>query len=280
MITAGGDISYTKAVLYGQDISHLTKDQLESLTSIDNPLLTVPVDISDKSVDGEQTTIALEATFTNANLKADLPYKAVGFFAKKDNGEEKLVILGVANSGAYLAAASPDGVASDALDLKVAIAIGDATNVTAVIDPAGAVTPATLNGAINKATHDLTTKIDTKANKIDVTAQFATKADKTTVEQELATKANASDVYTKKQVDDALSSRDTAIATRADKTDVNNLQAMVTGLSTKVDTVVTKLSDGTLAKVTHFKASEEQKAVDWSEDDGKGGLPKIGIIDG
>ena len=221
MMTAGGDITYTKATLYGQDISHLTKDQLESLTSIGNPLLTVPVGISDKSVDGEQTTIALEATFTNANLKADLPYKAVGFFAKKDNGEEKLVILGVANSGAYLAAASPDGVASDALDVKVAIAIGDATSVTAVVDPAGSVTPATLSGAINKATHDLTAKIDTKADKNDVTAQFATKADKTTVEQELTTKANASDVYTKKQVDDALSSRDTAIATKADKATVD-----------------------------------------------------------
>lgn len=219
MMTAGGDITYTKATLYGQDISHLTKEQLESLTSIGNPLLTVPVGISDKSVDGGQTTIALEATFTNANLKADLPYKAVGFFAKKDNGEEKLVILGVANSGAYLAAASPDGVASDALDVKVAIAIGDATNVTAVVDPAGSVTPATLSGAINKATHDLTAKIDTKADKTDVTAQFATKADKTTVEQELAvkansadvdkeltTKANSDDVYTKTQVNKQIKS--------------------------------------------------------------------------
>ena len=72
----------------------------------------------------------------------------------------------------------------------------------------------------------------------------------------------------------------TDLDSKADKTDVNNLQAMVTGLSTKVDSVVTKLSDGTLAQVAHFKASEEQKAVDWSKDDGKGGLPKIGIIDG
>lgn len=71
-----------------------------------------------------------------------------------------------------------------------------------------------------------------------------------------------------------------ALDAKADKTNVNNLQAMVTGLSTKVDSVVTKLSDGTLVQVAHFKASEEQKAVDWSKDDGKGGLPKIGIIDG
>ena len=122
----------------------------------------------------------------------------------------------------------------------------------------------------------------------------------------IAGKANSADVYTKSDTDSIVNNLKELIANagkvktvngtqpdssgniaismpdisgKADKTDVNNLQAMVTGLSTKVDSVVTKLSDGTLAKVAHFKASEEQKAVDWSEDDGKGGLPKIGIID-
>lgn len=173
MMTAGGDVTYTKAVLYGQDISHLTSDQVKALTSIDNPLREVKVGISDKQSTDKDTTVILEATFTNANLKADLPYTAIGFFAKKDNGEEKLAILGVANSGAYLAAASPDGVASDALDVKVAIAIGDATSVTTVIDPAGSVTPATLNLAINKATHDLTAKIDTKADIASLNEEIA-----------------------------------------------------------------------------------------------------------
>lgn len=164
MMTAGGDISYTKAVLYGQDISHLTKEQLAGLTSIGNPLLTVPVGISDKNDVGASTTVVLEATFQNANLKADLTYTAVGFFAKRSDDAEKLVIVGVANSGACLVAASPDGVATDALDIKVAIAIGDATSVTAVIDPAGSVTPATLSSAISKATHELTDQIATKAD--------------------------------------------------------------------------------------------------------------------
>ena len=214
MMTAGGDITYTKAVLYGQDISHLTKDQLESLTSIGNPLMTVPVGISDKNNAGANTTVVLEATFQNTDLKADLPYTAVGFFAKRGNDAEKLVIVGVANAGAYLVAASPDGVATDALDIKVAIAIGDATNVTAVIDPAGSVTPATLNGAISKATHDLTAKIDTKADKTDVTAQFATKADKTALDatnETVAAKANTSDVYTKSQTDSKLGQKITFV---------------------------------------------------------------------
>ena len=164
MMTAGGDIIYTKAVLFGQDISHLSQEQLVSLTSIGSPLLTVPVGISDKNDVGASTTVVLEATFQNANLKADLTYTAVGFFAKRGDDAEKLVIVGVANSDACLVAASPDGVATDALDIKVAIAIGDATDVTAVVDPAGSVTPATLNSAINKVTHDLTDQIATKAD--------------------------------------------------------------------------------------------------------------------
>ena len=80
MITAGGDISYTKAILYGQDISHLEKAQIEALTTIGNPLLEVKVGISDKKNTDNQTTVVLESTFQNSNLKSDLPYTAVGFF--------------------------------------------------------------------------------------------------------------------------------------------------------------------------------------------------------
>lgn len=217
MMTAGGDITYTKATLYGQDISHLTKDQLESLTSIGNPLMTVPVGISDKSDNGNGTTVVLEATFQNTNLKTDLPYTAVGFFAKKGE-DEKLVLVGVANAGAYLAATRPDGVATDALDLKVAIAIGDATNVTAVVDPAASVTPATLNGAINETKQVLTALIDTKASQsnLDQTnAEVAKKADSEAVNSQLATKANTADL------DKQVKTLNDAINTKADKDTVD-----------------------------------------------------------
>lgn len=232
MMTAGGDITYTKATLYGQDISHLTKDQLESLTSIGNPLLTVPVGISDKSDNDNATTVVIEATFQNSNLKADLPYSAVGFFAKKGNDAEKLVLVGVANPGAYLVATSPDGIATDALDIKVAIAIGDATSVTAVVDPAGSVTPATLNGAINKLDHDISAKIDAKADKTTVEGDLATKANQSDLDQtnaevakkadsedvtsQLATKANSSDVAA------SVKSLTDSIATKADAKTVND----------------------------------------------------------
>ena len=224
MMTAGGDITYTKAILYGQDISHLTKEQLEGLTSIGSPLLTVPVGISDKNTAGNKNTVVLESTFQNTSLKADLSYTAVGFFAKRGDGDEKLVAVGVATEGAYLAATSPDGVATDALDIKVAIAIGDSANVTAMIDPAGSVTPTELHNSITDVKTEMHTALDLKADKVDleplaktadVQAGLDTKADKSTVDSDvksindtLATKAD------KQTVTDDL-------VKKADKTDVD-----------------------------------------------------------
>lgn len=242
MMTAGGEVTYTKAVLYGQDISGLSDSQIKALTSLGNPLREVKIGVSDKQSSDSGSTVILEAVFQNSDLKADLEYKAVGFFARK-NDVEQLVIVAVANQGAYLAATNPDGVATDALDLKIAVKIGDATSVTAVVDPAGSVTPATLNGAINKATHDLTAKIDTKADKTDVTAQFATKADKTTVESDLATKADQS----------SLDETNAEVAKKDDTADVDKKIATV-------NKSVSDLSDTVSANKTATDASLATKA--------------------
>ena len=277
MMTAGGDVTYTKAVLYGQDISHLTSDQVKALTTIGSPLREVKVGISDKQNTDRGTTVILEATFQNDNLKADLPYTAVGFFAQKGN-DEKLIAVAVANAGAYLTATSPDGVATDALDLKLAIAIGDATNVTATVDPAGSVTPATLNGAINKATHDLTAKIDTKADKTTVESELAIKANSTDVDKKLDTKANSSDVYTKKQVDDAFSSRDATIATKADKATVDaeiakidfTPYAKTADVNNQIETVTDLANSKVGADYSYSKAELDKKLLAISTDtDGK-----------
>ncbi|WP_407460057.1 pyocin knob domain-containing protein [Lactobacillus gallinarum] len=249
MMTAGGEVTYTKAVLYGQDISGLSDSQIKALTSLGNPLREVKIGVSDKQSSDSGSTVILEAVFQNNDLKADLEYKAVGFFARK-NDVEQLVIVAVANQGAYLAATNPDGVATDALDLKIAVKIGDATSVTAVIDPAGSVTPATLNGAINKATHDLTAKIDTKADKTDVTAQFATKADKTTVESDLATKADQSSLdETNAEVAKKADSEDVTkqLATKANASDVaDNVKTLQANIDTKADKATV---DAEIAKI-------------------------------
>ena len=278
MMTAGGDISYTKAVLFGQDISHLTQEQLVSLTSIGNPLMTVPVGISDKSDNDNATTVVIEATFQNANLKADLPYTAVGFFAKRGDDAEKLVLVGVANPGAYLVAASPDGVATDALDIKVAIAIGDATNVTAVIDPAGSVTPSALNGAINKAKQELIAQIGVKANADDVYTKkqvddaVATKADKATVDNEIS-KIDFTPYATKADLISAFSHVNEALTTS--DSDITALQSTVTSQAQEIASLRAQLNDA-VNQINYIKANyiegkrfskaDESQATAWEKE--------------
>lgn len=266
MMTAGGDVLYTKAVLYGQDISHLTDAQVKALTSIDNPLKEVPIGVSDKQNTDKGTTVVLEATFQNENLKADLPYAAVGFYGKRGDDSEKLIIVAVANAGAYLAATRPDGVATDALDLKVAIAIGDATNVTAVVDPAASVTPATLNGAINETKQVLTALIGTKANQSDLdqtNTEVAKKADSEAVNSQLATKANITDV------DKQVKTLNDAIGTKADKAVVDAEIAKIDftpyAKTVDVDTKIKDVSDVVATKVgtdySYSKAELDKKLL-------------------
>lgn len=161
----------------------------------------------------------------------------------------------------------------------------------------------TANDALDKKISDNTVAIKKNSNDIATKANLADVYTKTELDPKIASAGkvktvngiqpdSSGNIYipapdlsgleTKADAKKALDAKadKTDLDSKADKTDVTTLQATVTGLSTKVDSVVTKLSDGTLAKVAHFKASEEQKAVDWSKDDGKGGLPKIGIIDG
>lgn len=266
MMTAGGDVLYTKAVLYGQDISHLTDAQVKALTSIGNPLKEVPIGVSDKQNTDKGTTVVLEATFQNENLKADLPYAAVGFYGKRGDDSEKLIIVAVANAGAYLAATRPDGVATDALDLKVAIAIGDATNVTAVVDPAASVTPATLNGAINETKQVLTALIGTKANQSDLdqtNTEVAKKADSEAVNSQLATKANITDV------DKQVKTLNDAIGTKADKAVVDAEIAKIDftpyAKTVDVDTKIKDVSDVVATKVgtdySYSKAELDKKLL-------------------
>ncbi|MBL1059523.1 hypothetical protein [Lactobacillus sp. A27] len=247
MMTAGGEVTYTKAVLYGQDISGLSDSQIKALTSLGNPLREVKIGVSDKQSSDSGSTVILEAVFQNSDLKADLEYKAVGFFARK-NDVEQLVIVAVANQGAYLAATNPDGVATDALDLKIAVKIGDATSVTAVVDPAGSVTPATLNSAINNLNHDITAKID--ANQDSTAKALDTKADKTAVADQLATKANQSDLdKTNAEVVKKADSADVTaqLDTKADKTDVaNSVKQLQAGIDSKADKSVV---DAEIAKI-------------------------------
>ena len=170
--------------------------------------------------------------------------------------------MAVANAGAYLTATSPDGVATDALDLKLAIAIGDATNVTATVDPAGSVTPATLNGAINQVTHDLTAQIDTKADSTDLdktNTEVAKKADSEEVKTQVDA-VNKSITNLSSTVSANKDATDKALATKADQAAVTDqISKQVTKINAVLDTKVT-------ADYSYSKAELDKKLLDLTTD--------------
>lgn len=240
MLFGSKNLTYTKAVLYDQDLSQAAIDRVRALTSLDNPLLTTQIGLADT----KSNQVIVEATFKNDRVNQDINFKSVGWYAKTDTQAESLIAVSVIDGVKTLGANSPDQVSTSSINLKLAMAIDDATTVTTQINPAGTITPAQLDSAVsnakrelnaradkasseltlanneltkklNKAIDDTNASLTTKAAKTDVDQALNTKADKTEVNNQLNQKANTSDVnraldnkadksntYTKAQVDD------------------------------------------------------------------------------
>ena len=240
MLFGSKNLTYTKVILYDQDLSQTAIDQVRALTSLDNPLLTTQIGLADTKSD----QVIVEATFKNDRVNQDINFKSVGWYAKTDTRPESLIAVSVIDGVKTLGANSPDQVSTSSINLKLAMAIDDATTVTTHINPAGTITPAQLDSAVsnakqelnaslkaqadkanseltsanneltkklNKAIDDTNASLTTKADKVDVDQALSTKADKTEVNNQLNQKANASDV-------------NRALDNKADASDLSALQ--------------------------------------------------------
>ena len=240
MLFGSKNLTYTKVILYDQDLSQTAIDQVRALTSLDNPLLTTQIGLADTKSD----QVIVEATFKNDRVNQDINFKSVGWYAKTDTRPESLIAVSVIDGVKTLGANSPDQVSTSSINLKLAMAIDDATTVTTQINPAGTITPAQLDSAVsnakqelnaslkaqadkanseltsanneltkklNKAIDDTNASLTTKADKVDVDQALSTKADKTEVNNQLNQKANASDV-------------NRALDNKADASDLSALQ--------------------------------------------------------
>ena len=240
MLFGSKNLTYTKVILYDQDLSQTAIDQVRALTSLDNPLLTTQIGLADTKSD----QVIVESTFKNDRVNQDINFKSVGWYAKTDTRPESLIAVSVIDGVKTLGANSPDQVSTSSINLKLAMAIDDATTVTTQINPAGTITPAQLDSAVsnakqelnaslkaqadkanseltsanneltkklNKAIDDTNASLTTKADKVDVDQALSTKADKTEVNNQLNQKANASDV-------------NRALDNKADASDLSALQ--------------------------------------------------------
>lgn len=263
LLFGGGNITYTKAVLYGQDISNLTVPEVKALTIIGQPLMTADVGVTGKTTDGSNSTVNVTATFSNQSLKADLPFGEIGFFAKTDKQDEALIAIVMASPDAYLSAGSPDGTSTDAITVTLAMSIGDANKVDAVVDPAGSVTPASLASAVAKASADLEEAISKKDDITDVDSKLAKKADATDVDKKIAD-VNQTITADKADSDNKIKANSDLIATKANSSDLDKTNAEVAKKddTTDVDAKLAKKDD-----ITDVNSKLAKKADQTTVDD-------------
>ena len=255
-------ITYTKAEAYAQDVSSISNETLKALTSLQGKKLSANLLVSNDS--GNVVTIT--ANFRNKGLTNDVVFSSIGWFAKLDTddaergitaNQEYLIGITPASGTQTLPAPPADQSSSQAISINLNMKLSDSSNVNMTVSDAGAVHFNQLHDELVKytTTADLTkllagkadlglsyTKAEIDAKLLDISADTSGKVSAAQVQALINDKANISDVYTKSQIDSALSTRDAQINAKANASDVytksqidSDFSARDTEISTKAN---------------------------------------------
>lgn len=241
-------LTYTDATLCSQDVSNLTTDQLRALTDLTGQVLSSPISAHKRQGNTKADQVDVQVTFTNRDQKTDINYSSIGWFARDRQGHETLIAVTPFIGTDTIAAAPPDGTATSSKNITLSMAVGTATEINVLIDPAGSVTPSTFNAEIDKINKALALKADNAeladyAKKADVNSALDAKADKTALDPLAKSEDVAKDVET----------LNSAINLKADKTDLAPL-AKTEDVNTELDKKADKTALDDYAKSSDVAA--------------------------
>ena len=222
-------LTYTDATLCSQDVSNLTTDQLRALTDLTGKVLSSPISAHKRQGNTKADQVDVQVTFTNRDQKTDINYSSIGWFARDRQGHETLIAVTPFFGTDTIAAAPPDGTATSSKNITLSMAVGTATEINVLIDPAGSVTPSTFNAEIDKINKALALKADN--------AELADYAKTADVQAKLDTKANTTDLapFAKStDVDKQIENVNNAV-TNATNTEQANIDKISKALATKRD---------------------------------------------
>jgi len=253
-------ITYTKAEAYTQDVSSISNETLQALTSLQGKELSANLLVSNDN----GNVITITANFRNKGLTNDVVFNSIGWFAKLDTddaehgitaNQEYLIGITPASGTQTLVAPPADQSSSQAISINLNMTLSDAANVNMTVSDAGTVHFNQLDDQLAKytTTSDLTkllagkadlglsyTKAELDAKLLNLTTDTNGKVSADQVQALISDKANISDVYTKSQVDSALSTRDAQINTKANISDVYTKSQVDSALSTRDTQISTK----------------------------------------
>lgn len=290
-------ITYTKAEAYTQDVSSITNETLQALTSLQGKELSTNLLVSNDN----GNVITITANFENKGLTSDVVFNSIGWFAKLDTddadrgitaNQEYLIGITPANGAQTLVAPPADQSASQAISLNLNMTLSDAANVNMTVSDAGAVHFNQLYDQLAEytTTSDLTkllagkadlglsyTKAELDAKLLDLTTDTNGKVSADQVKALISDKANISDVYTKSQIDSDLSTRDAQINAKANASDVYTKSQIDSDLSAR-DTQIANATS--LANQAQATANTKANASDVTEISGRlGKLEGVQTVD-
>ncbi len=157
-----GEILYTKAALYTQDLSGMTDEQIRALTSLAGEKMTTGIKVADISpVDKETKQVDIEFAFSNHDLNEDINFKSIGLYATIDGGKEEILVAIIPAIGtATLGAGSPDHTSTQLIKLGVAFKLGAAAKINISVKQIGVVYDEDLDAAILKLKAEYDPKIE------------------------------------------------------------------------------------------------------------------------
>lgn len=239
---AQGKLTYTKAILSTQDTKSMSDDNVRALEQLSDDMLEASINV----VDLQDNTVTIGASFNNAQVKQDLKFNSIGWFAKTSvDGQEKLLAVTPSETEQILVAGS-NGQSTASTDIELVMARNHNTTVTVNPTAVGLINNEQLESAINSAKSQLNNDVDSKLvdvnKKVDSKVSTSDYTNKTTaITQTLddqskrldnveKVKADSSSVYTQDQINSQMS-------TKADKSALSDL-------SNKVNTNIQHDIDG------------------------------------
>lgn len=143
---AKGQLTYTRAALFKQDIKGLSEDDQIALTELIGQQIETPLEVTQI----QDTTVTVSASFNNSKVSQDLPFNTIGWYAKTsvDNVEQLMAVTPSLTEQTLVAGV--EGASTSALDIDMVF--GRSHNTTVVLSPkqAGVVSAPQLAASIQK----------------------------------------------------------------------------------------------------------------------------------
>lgn len=143
---AKGEITYTKTVLYTQDIKGMSNDERFSLTELTGEQIATKPTV----VDIQDTTVTINASFNNAQVTQDLTFNSIGWFAKTSVDDKEQLLATTPSEMEQTLVAGSNGAATSSIDIDLAFARSHDTTVVVKPPEEGLVSLSQMNTKIKE----------------------------------------------------------------------------------------------------------------------------------